>query len=107
MADWVLIAGYVAIVSRMMFASFSVKGGKLHISNPEYSDFGPNAAIKQSFAVGHNFPPEYPHFSGDRIRYHFLFYFQAGNLEFLPEPAEHHHISCDAHPRNGARRGVV
>ena len=37
----------------------------------------------QSFAVGHNFPTEYPHFSGDRIRYHFLFYFQAGNLEFL------------------------
>src|SRR4029077_10514986 len=44
---------------------------------------GPNTALIQSFAVGHNFPTEYPHFSGDRIRYHFLFYFQAGNLEFL------------------------
>jgi hypothetical protein len=54
----VLIAGYVALVSWMMFASFSVKGGKL-ISNPEYSDFGPNTAIMQSFAVGHNFPTEY------------------------------------------------
>jgi len=82
-ADWVLIAGYVILVSWMMFASFSAKGGKLHISNPEYSDFGPNTAIMQSFAVGHNFPTEYPHFSGDRIRYHFLFYFQTGNLEFL------------------------
>jgi DNA-binding beta-propeller fold protein YncE len=82
-ADWVLIAGYVVLVSWMMFASFSSKDGKLHISNPEYSDFGPNTAIMQSFAVGHNFPTEYPHFSGDRIRYHFLFYFQAGNLEFL------------------------
>jgi DNA-binding beta-propeller fold protein YncE len=82
-ADWVLIAGYVALVSWMMFASFSAKGGKLHISNPEYSDFGPNTAIMQSFGVGHNFPTEYPHFSGDRIRYHFLFYFQAGNLEFV------------------------
>jgi DNA-binding beta-propeller fold protein YncE len=67
----------------MMFASFNSKGGRLQISNPEYSDFGPNTAIMQSFAVGHNFPTEYPHFSGDRIRYHFLFYFQAGNLEFL------------------------
>src|SRR4029450_9800040 len=82
-ADWVLIAGYVVLVSWMMFASFSAKGGKLHISNPEYSDFGPNTAIMQSFGVGHNFPTEYPHFSGDRIRYHFLFYFQAGNLEFV------------------------
>src|SRR5947208_1577880 len=67
----------------MMFASFNSSGGKLKISNPEYSDFGPNTALMQSFAVGHNFPTEYPHFSGDRIRYHFLFYFQAGNLEFL------------------------
>src|SRR5213596_1560841 len=82
-ADWLLIAGYVILVSWMMFASFNSSGSRLQISNPEYSDFGPNTAIMQSFAVGHNFPTEYPHFSGDRIRYHFLFYFQAGNLEFL------------------------
>jgi DNA-binding beta-propeller fold protein YncE len=82
-ADWLLIIGYVVLVSWMMFASFNSKGGKLRIANPEYSDFGPNTALMQSFAVGHNFPTEYPHFSGDRIRYHFLFYFQAGNLEFL------------------------
>lgn len=82
-ADWLLIAGYVVLVSWMMFASFNTSGGKLQIANPEYSDFGPNTALIQSFAVGHNFPTEYPHFSGDRIRYHFLFYFQAGNLEFL------------------------
>jgi len=82
-ADWLLIAAYVALVSWMMFASFNSGGGKLKIANPEYSDFGPNTAIMQSFAVGHNFPTEYPHFSGDRMRYHFLFYFQAGNLEFL------------------------
>src|ERR1043165_8932075 len=82
-ADWLLIVGYVVLVSWMMFASFNTSGSRLQISNPEYSDFGPNTAIMQSFAVGHNFPTEYPHFSGDRIRYHFLFYFQAGNLEFL------------------------
>jgi DNA-binding beta-propeller fold protein YncE len=82
-ADWMLIIGYVVLVSWMMFASFNSKAGKLQIANPEYSDFGPNTALMQSFAVGHNFPTEYPHFSGDRIRYHFLFYFQAGNLEFL------------------------
>src|SRR5215467_975949 len=82
-ADWLLIAGYVVLVSWMMFASFNSKGNKLQIANPEYSDFGPNTALIQSFALGHNFPTEYPHFSGDRIRYHFLFYFQAGNLEFL------------------------
>src|SRR6476620_3509563 len=81
--DWLLIAGYVVLASWMMFASFSSSDGNLRIANAQYSDFGPNTAIMQSFAVGHNFPNEYPHFSGDRIRYHFLFYFQAGNLEFL------------------------
>ncbi len=83
MGDWFLIVGYVVLVSWMMFASFTSGDGKLKIANAQYSDFGPNTAIIQSFAVGHNFPTEYPHFSGDRIRYHFLFYFQAGNLEFL------------------------
>jgi hypothetical protein len=67
-ADWALIAGFVVLVSWMMFASFNTTGSKLQISNPEYSDFGPNTAIMQSFAVGQNFPTEYPHFSGDRIR---------------------------------------
>jgi hypothetical protein len=83
MGDWLFIVGYAVLVSWMMFASFTSGGGKLKIANAQYSDFGPNTAIIQSFAVGHNFPTEYPHFSGDRIRYHFLFYFQAGNLEFL------------------------
>ena len=37
----------------------------------------------QSFAVGHNFPTEYPALLRRPDSYHFLFYFQAGNLEFL------------------------
>ena len=81
--DWLLIAGFFAMACWMMFATLSSSGGKIFIANNEYSDFGPNTAIIQSFGVGHNFPTEYPHFSGDRIRYHFLFYFLAGNLEFL------------------------
>src|SRR5262245_65243509 len=67
----------------MMFSSFGMEAGRLQIANHQWSDFGPNVAIMQSFALGRNFPTEYPHFSGDRIRYHFLFYFQAGNLEYL------------------------
>src|SRR6266550_5592238 len=81
--DWITLGLYGVLVSWMMFASLNSSAGNLQIANNEYSDFGPNTAIMQSFAVGHNFPTEYPHFSGDRIRYHFLFYFQAGNLEVL------------------------
>src|SRR5690348_15190696 len=81
--DWLFIALFFALVTWMMFATANSTGGRLQIGNNEYSDFGPNTAIIQSFGVGHNFPTEYPHFSGERIRYHFLFYFLAGNLEFL------------------------
>ena len=81
--DWLCLAGFLAFATWLMFATLNSTGGQLQIANNEYSDFGPNTAIIQSFGVGHNFPTEYPHFSGDRIRYHFLFYFVAGNLEFL------------------------
>ena len=81
--DWMTIAALLAFATWMMFATLGYKDGSLLIGNNEWSDFGPNTAIIQSFAVGHNFPTHYPHFSGEPIRYHFLFYFQAGNLTFL------------------------
>jgi DNA-binding beta-propeller fold protein YncE len=84
--DWVTILAFLVFASWMMFATLNYKDGALLIGNNEWSDFGPNTAIIQSFAVGHNFPTHYPHFSGEPIRYHFLFYFQAGNLTFLGLP---------------------
>ncbi|HJZ82684.1 MAG TPA: hypothetical protein VKD91_20130, partial [Pyrinomonadaceae bacterium] len=81
--DWLLAGVYFLIACWLMFATLDTTGSNLRIGHNEFSDFGSNTAIMQSFAVGHNFPTEYPHFAGDRIRYHFLFYFQAGNLEFL------------------------
>src|SRR5947207_2332683 len=81
--DWITLLAFLVFACWMMFATLDYKGGTLLIGNNEWSDFGPNTAIIQSFAVGHNFPTHYPHFSGETIRYHFLFYFQAGNLTFL------------------------
>ena len=81
--DWMTIAAFLAMATWMMFATLGYKDGSVLIGNNEWSDFGPNTAIIQSFAVGHNFPTRYPHFSGEPIRYHFLFYFQAGNLSYL------------------------
>ncbi len=82
-ADAVVTGALLVVALWLMFSSFNMQGGKLQIANHQWSDFGPNVAIMQSFALGRNFPTEYPHFAGDRIRYHFLFYFQAGNLEYL------------------------
>ncbi len=81
--DWIFVGIFFVAATWMMFSTFAVNEGNLLIGNHQWSDFGSNVSIMQSFAVGHNFPTEYPHFSGDRIRYHFLFYFLAGNLEYL------------------------
>ena len=37
----------------------------------------------RSFSMGNNFPTEYPHFGGQDVKFHFMFQFFVGNLEFL------------------------
>jgi hypothetical protein len=74
---------FVAVSCWLMFGSFTTHSGDIRLSSVVWNDFGPNLALMQSFAVGHNFPTEYPYFIGQPIRYHFLFWFAAGNLEFL------------------------
>ena len=81
--DWIALGLYCALACWMMFATLNLKEGRIEIGVTQWSDYGPNTAIVQNFAFGHNFPAEYPHWAGEPIRYHFLFYFQAGNLEFL------------------------
>ncbi len=82
-ADWIVTTIFAVVAMVMMLGTFSMKDGNIRIANHQSSDFGSTASIMQSFAIGHNFPTEYPHYTGDRIRYHFLFYFQAGNLQYL------------------------
>ena len=81
--DWVMVAIFLLFASWMMFSTFNVTEGVYHIGHHQFPDFGATVSIMQSFAEGRNFPTEYPHFAGERIRYHFLFYFQAGNLQYL------------------------
>ncbi len=81
--DWVVLGIFFLFGLWMMFRTFTIEDGNIAFGHHQYPDFGSTVSIMQSFAYGNNFPTEYPHFSGDRIRYHFLFYFQAGNLEYL------------------------
>jgi sugar lactone lactonase YvrE len=82
-ADWLVLLAFTVLVGWMMTATFSLADGQLKIAGDLWSDFGPTTAISQSFALGHNFPTQYPHFAGLPIRYHFLYYFQVGNLTYL------------------------
>ncbi|HXY60755.1 MAG TPA: hypothetical protein VEH26_04020, partial [Chthoniobacterales bacterium] len=79
----VFLLAFVPIAGWLMFGTLAMHGGDVRLSSAVWNDFGPNLALMQSFAVGHNFPTEYPYFIGEPIRYHFLFWFAAGNLEFL------------------------
>jgi DNA-binding beta-propeller fold protein YncE len=81
--DWATLAALFLGICCLLVGTLNSHGGRVRISGMEYSDFAPASAISQSFALGHNFPTQYPHYAGEPIHYHFLFYFQAGNLEFL------------------------
>src|ERR1041384_203654 len=81
--DAVFLGAFVLLACWFMFGTLSMRQGDVRVSSVAWNDFGPNLALMQSFALGHNFPAQYPYFIGEPIRYHFLFWFQAGNLEFL------------------------
>jgi len=81
--DWIYLAAFFIFACWLMFATLSFKDGQFQISFKSWSDFGANLSLAQSFALGRNFPTEHPFFPGEIIRYHFLFWFQAANLELL------------------------
>ncbi|MEO5918621.1 MAG: hypothetical protein ABIQ17_03570, partial [Candidatus Limnocylindrales bacterium] len=81
--EWILVLLVTIVVGAMMIWTYHHADGSLWIAGDLWSDFGPTSAISQSFALGRNFPTEYPHYAGEPIRYHFLYYFQTGNLTYL------------------------
>lgn len=72
----------------MMFKTFSYnyQDDQILIGGKIWSDFGANLPLIRSFSYGENWPPEYPIFPGEPIRYHFLFFYLVGMLEKLGLP---------------------
>lgn len=65
----------------LMFHTFSYENGSMMIATKAWSDFASHIPLIRSFSYGNNFPPEYPMFPGEPIKYHFLFYALVGLLE--------------------------
>lgn len=67
----------------LMFHTFSYDPANQQIvmSSHLWSDFGAHIPLIRSFSYGDNWPPQYPLFPGEKIRYHFLFYAIVGFLE--------------------------
>ncbi|MBO4450446.1 MAG: hypothetical protein J5777_07650 [Clostridiales bacterium] len=77
------------IAAFLMFYTYRIDRGSLLNGYSTFSDLSPHTAMVSSFGKGFNFPSEYMHFSGDGIKYHFLFYFLAGMLEYLGFPIDY------------------
>jgi len=67
----------------LMWTTFFVRGSQLYVGATVFSDFAPHIGMIRSFSYGNNFPTAYSHFAGEDIKYHFMFQFLVGNLEFL------------------------
>jgi len=79
----IFLAAVLFLVVRLMSRTFFVAEGTLYVGLSVFSDFAPHLGMIRSFSLGNNFPTVYSHYAGEDIRYHFMFQFLAGNLEFL------------------------
>lgn len=70
-------------LSWIMFYVFYIKDGTLYSGFTVYGDYAPHTAMMRSFSRGNNFPTQYPHFGGEDVKYHFMFQFLIGTLEYL------------------------
>ncbi len=78
---YVLLA--LVFVWLLMFLTLKYEDGNLYVGYSVFSDFAPHLGMIRSFSVSDNFPTQYSHFAGEDIRYHFMFQFMVGNLEYL------------------------
>ncbi|MCF0132484.1 MAG: hypothetical protein HUJ72_01315 [Blautia sp.] len=67
----------------IMFYVFYVSDHYLFSGVTVFGDYAPHTAMMRSFSAGNNFPTQYPHFGGEDVKYHFMFQFLTGNLEYL------------------------
>ena len=65
----------------LMNRTFQYHDQSFVIASKLWSDFGAHIPLIRSFSFGHNWPPEYPTFPGEPIRYHYLFYLAVAGLE--------------------------
>ena len=80
----VLLFGILTVfVTWRMFYVFHMKDGILYSGFSVYGDYAPHTAMMRSFSRGNNFPTHYPHYGGQDVKYHFMFQFLVGNLEYL------------------------
>ena len=82
-AEIVMIALVSLLSCFLMFQSLGQVDGKLKIGLSVFSDFSTHLSMMRSFSHMGNFPTSYTFFGGEDVKYHFMFQFLCGNLEYL------------------------
>ncbi|MDR1000833.1 MAG: hypothetical protein LBL96_08560 [Clostridiales bacterium] len=80
---YIFFAPVCALIIWLMIYTFFIKGGVYHMGYTVFSDFSVHTALIRSFSLGQNFPTQFPHFPDGTIRYHFMYQFFIGCLEYL------------------------
>lgn len=78
----------IAVVSFLMYLTFHIRDGKLYTGYSVFSDFTPHLSMLRSFSSMNNFPTQYTVAAGSDVKYHFMFEFLCGNLEYLGLPID-------------------
>lgn len=87
--ELVFICLVLVLVLTLMYKTFFVREDRLYVGVSVFSDFSPHLGMIRSFSHGNNFPTTYSHYAGEDVRYHFMFQFLVGNLEFLGMRLDH------------------
>lgn len=77
---FVLLGGFLLWI---LFYVFFIKDGVLYSGATVFGDYAPHVSMIRSFSREANYPTQYPHFGGADVKYHFMFQFLVGNLEYL------------------------
>lgn len=85
-ADHLVIVAIILFSAWLMWGTFRADSTGYLIDSKLWSDFGAHIPLIRSFSMGSNWPPEYPTFPGEPIRYHYLFYLLVGLMERVGVP---------------------
>jgi hypothetical protein len=86
--DILFVAASATFSLWLMFTTLSYNyfTQKILINFKIWSDFALTIPLIRSFSFGHNWPPQYPIYPGEPIKYHFMFFYFVGLLEKMGIP---------------------
>jgi len=81
-----VVVASVLLIGYLDHLTLFGRNGDTALGLSAFSDLVTHVSMIRSFSLGSNFPTEYVFFADGTVRYHFMFQFLTGNLEYLGLP---------------------